>query len=101
MQKAEQKLLEDLAPLIEYGQVLCRQAYGIYLPKVDALIKNNIKDEKTIEALLDRLLSFCEDEQMLSVFKRLCRYYWDINPEATADYVGYYRETFEADSDEE
>jgi hypothetical protein len=101
MHNAEQKLLEDLVPLIEYGQVLCRQAYRLYLPKVDTLIKNNIRDEKTIEALLDRLLSFCGDEQMLSLFKKLCRYYWDINPEATADYIGYYREMFEVDGDEE
>jgi hypothetical protein len=83
-------------PLIEQLQALHRQAYRQYLPEVNALIKNNIKDDNTIQALLDRLLDFCGEEQMLLLFKKLCRYYWDINPQATAEYINIYRELFES-----
>lgn len=93
-------MIEDLIPLIKQLQALHRQAYWQYLPKVDALIQNNMKDDKTIQAVLDRLLDFCGEEQMLSLFKKLCRYYWDINPQATADYINLYRELFDAESHE-
>ena len=88
-------MIEQLIPLIEQVQALHRQAYRQYLPEVDALIKSNIKDDNTIQALLDRLLDFCGDEQMLLLFKKLCRYYWDINPQATAEYINLFRELFE------
>ncbi|MDP3928861.1 MAG: hypothetical protein Q8R57_07545 [Bacteroidota bacterium] len=91
-------MLEELRPLIEQIQALHLQAYKLYLPEVDTLIRNKIKDDKTIQLLLDRLLDFCGEEQMLSLFKKLCRYYWDINPQATADYIQYYREIYDADS---
>jgi len=91
-------MLEELKPLIEQIQALHLQAYKLYLPEVDTLIRNKIKDDKTIQLLLDRILDFCGEEQMLSLFKKLCRYYWDINPQATADYIQYYREIYDADS---
>ena len=49
--------------------------------------------------LLDGLLDFCGTEKMLSLFKKLCRYYWKINPNATAEYVNIYRKLW--DSEEE
>jgi hypothetical protein len=91
-------MMEELWPLIEQIQALHRQAYKVYLPEVDALIRNKIKDDKTIQLLLDGMLDFCGEEQMLSLYKKLCRYYWDINPQATSDYIQYYRETYDADS---
>jgi hypothetical protein len=47
------------------------------------------------------MLSFCFDEQMLLLYKKLCRYYWDLNPQATADYVNYYREMWDEESEKE
>jgi hypothetical protein len=35
---------------------------------------------------------------MLLLYKKLCRYYWKINPQATADYINYYREMWDNDS---
>ena len=53
------------------------------------------KDDKDIQRLLDGLLDFCGDENVLLLYKKLCRYYWDINPQATAEYINIYRETWD------
>ena len=91
-------LYEGIKPLAEQLQQLYKQAYVLYKPEVDHLIKAQIKDENTIQHLLDGLLDFCADSQVLLLFKKLCRYYWDINPVATADYVNFYREMWDSES---
>ncbi len=41
------------------------------------------------------MLDFCFDDKMLLLYKKLCRYYYDINPEATVSYVYAYREMWD------
>jgi len=41
------------------------------------------------------LLEHACNEEVLLLYKKLCRYYWDINPQATVDYVNYYREMWD------
>jgi hypothetical protein len=91
-------LLEEIKPLIEQLQQLYKQAYIIYKPQVEHLIRAQVTDENTIQHLLDVLLDNCGDSQVLSLFKKLCRYYWDINPVATAEYVNFYREMWDSES---
>jgi hypothetical protein len=91
-------MIDDIKNLIESQQQLAQQAYIAYLPEVENIIKNEIVNNNTIELLLDYMLDFCFDDRMLSLFKKLCRYYWDINPQATANYVNYYRERWDSDS---
>ncbi|MFV8328466.1 hypothetical protein [Flavobacterium sp. ZS1P14] len=90
-------LIDQLKPLIAQIQQLQEQAYSICKPQVDDLIKTQTKDKNTIERLLDYLLDHCGNEKVLTLFKKLCRYYWDINPRATADYIQAYREIWEDD----
>ncbi|HCY01176.1 MAG TPA: hypothetical protein DG754_13645 [Bacteroidales bacterium] len=63
----------------------------------DNIINSQITDVKQIELTLNYMLDFCYDERMLQLYKELCRYYWDINPQATADYINYYREMWDSD----
>lgn len=88
-------LIEQIRPLAIQIQALNQQAYVSYKPEVERLITYRVRDEKTIQRLLDGLLDFCGDEKVLSLYKKLCRYYWDINPQATADYINIYRETWD------
>ncbi|MBN1106451.1 MAG: hypothetical protein JXL84_23810, partial [Deltaproteobacteria bacterium] len=44
------------------------------------------------ERCLDGMLDFCFDDEMLVLYKKLYRYYLNIDPEATASYVHFYRE---------
>jgi len=41
------------------------------------------------------MFDFCFDDEVLVLYKRLCRYYVDIDPEATASYVHAYRKMWD------
>ena len=43
------------------------------------------------------MLDFGFDDRILVLFKKLCRYYYAIDPEATASYVYSYREMWDKD----
>ncbi len=49
-----------------------------------------------IERTLDGLLDFCGDDAILMLYRRLCRHYWSIDPVATARYVQFYRQMWDA-----
>jgi hypothetical protein len=57
------------------------------IPELSNEIKHIIQAQSTnkqgIENCLDRLLDFAFHPKALSLFKELCRYYLDIDPEAT------------------
>jgi hypothetical protein len=90
-------LLKDknLSKFAKELNVLAKQAYSEYKPRVDDIIISKRTNQKEIEWLLSQMLDFCSDEKVLSLYKTLCRYYWDINSKATADYIRYYREMWE------
>jgi hypothetical protein len=74
---------------------LFRQAVPLANAEVDDIIQSGEQYTQRIEHQLDHMLSFCCDPDMLVVFKRLCRYYYDIDPVATAGYVHAYREMWD------
>jgi len=41
------------------------------------------------------MLDFCFDAKVLDLYKKLCRYYFEIDPGATASYVNAYREMWD------
>lgn len=84
-------------------QALASQASRDAAIEVDAIINFGERDSNRIQHLLDHMLNFCFHPIMLSEFKRLCRYYYPIDPEATADYIHIYWEMWEHDgaSDDE
>lgn len=94
-------LIDKLKPLLEQIQQLQEQAYNSYKPQVEHLIETQTKDENAIGWLLDHLLDNCGNDKVLSLFKKLCRYYWDIDPEATAFYIQSYREIWDDETDKE
>ncbi len=98
--KEKQSILEDIKPLVAQIQQLQQQAYEIYKPQVHALIKNKTTDESYIQQLLDGMLDFCGGPNILLLYKKLCRYYWEINPQTTAQYVNDYREIWDNEKTE-
>lgn len=79
-------------------QNLTRQAKREYSAKVDTLIQTNCRDSMRIERLLDGILDFCFDAGMLLLYKKLCRYYFSIDPVATVSYITFYREMWDSDN---
>jgi hypothetical protein len=71
-------------------------------PEVDAVIHNRVTDKRIIESLLDQLLNYAGmSESGLTLFKCLCRYYYYINLEVTAEYIYAYRDLYDSDDIEE
>jgi len=90
-------LVDLIAPLYE----LQRQRARAYEPIVQRLVRSGSRDEGHIEQVLDRLLDCACVPEGLALFKALCRHYWHINPQATAEYVYAYRDMWDDESDQE
>jgi len=85
-------LVERIAELAKVSQELARDAVRLYSAEVEAILDAQSRDKCRIEKCLDGMLDFCFDVEMLLLYKKLCRYYFNIDPAATASYVHFYRE---------
>lgn len=70
-----------------------------YTPIVETIITNKSRNVRHIEGTLDGLLDFCGYEPALRLYKKLCRYYFHINPTATVQYIEAYREFWDSDQE--
>ena len=73
------------------------QTLAFYSDEIERIIKIKNPDRSTIEHTLDALLDVAFDSDILLLFKKLCRYYYNINPQATAEYISFYREMWDSD----
>ncbi len=67
-------------------------------PKAEQIINTKSRDVNEIEHTLDALCEAAFDDEVLSVYKKLCRYYYDIDSVATAEQIQFYREMWDSDS---
>lgn len=81
------------AQLVELNKLGTEQ----YRPIVEDLIRSRCRDAKRIEQTLTYLLDFCGYAPAVELFRRLCRYYYFLDPAATAYYVHSYRELWDSD----
>jgi len=88
--------LNEVTHLAEELQVLSEQALQTYTPIVEQIVSSGSCDTNHIEHTLDGLLSFCGYAPPIEIFKKLCRYYWQIDPSATASYIKTYREMWDS-----
>jgi hypothetical protein len=65
---------------------------------VDEIVDGGSVDVHLIETMLDGLLGFAGSDEGLRLYRRLCRYFWDLDPAATASYIEAYREMWDDDS---
>jgi hypothetical protein len=72
-------------------QKIHQQALRDYTPLVNDIIRVGSRDGLLIEHTLDGLLDFCGNPNALELFRRLCRHYYFLNPQAAAEYVQAYR----------
>ena len=87
----KQELYDMCKSIIE----LNKQRYVIIKDEIEHMIRNSINDNMQIERKLDEMLDillFYETDDSLLTFRKLCKYYFDINPQATVDYINYYKE---------
>ena len=94
---AKDTLFNSMRDLVMEHQRLTIQARHLYAPEVNGVINENCRDPKRIERLLDCVLDFAFEPQMLLLYKKLCRYYFKINPQVTTSYVYAYRDMWDDD----
>ncbi|MBI1837938.1 MAG: hypothetical protein HYR91_11810 [Flavobacteriia bacterium] len=95
------EFIDSIRGLASSIQQLTDDAYHIYEPQVDDIIRSQSKDMKQIEWLLTSMLDFCSNDNMLLLFKKLCRYVYFIDPEIAYFYVNQYREMWDNGEDVE
>jgi hypothetical protein len=74
---------------------LYKDTLRAYTPLVEGILHSQSRDIKHIEQTLDGLLGFCDDEQALTLYRRLCRHYHEIDAEAAVFYVKAYRDMWD------
>ena len=90
-------LINDVREIAKELQTIYTQAEIYYTSAVNTVIQRQSKDVKEIEHLLNYMLDFADNERILELYRKLCRYYLDINPQATAEYIQSYKEMYDED----
>lgn len=100
--KNENDLFQEVSSMIKFIQPLIRQNLSLLTNQVDDLVKGREKDDNRIQRLLDSLFDYagmCDEGLVL--FKRLCRYYYGINPQVTVEYISIYRDLYGSEEEYE
>jgi hypothetical protein len=74
-------LVQKISAIAEGTKILVQHAVIQYSCEVDSIINNRVNDTQHIELCLTYMLDFCFDERILSLYKKLCRYYYSIDPD--------------------
>jgi hypothetical protein len=88
-------LVQSIGKIAQASRNLARQAEKQYAPEVEAILLTRCRDPRRIEQLLDGMLDFGFDAAMVRLYKKLCRFYFKIDPRATASYVYAYRDIWD------
>jgi len=92
---------KEIMRLAKNIQSNTKKAVGIYKQEFEGIIGSDCHDKKRIERTLDGMLDFCFDLKMLELYRKLCRYYFDIDPKATAEYIRAYRDMWDPEEKKE
>jgi len=95
------ELLDSVRGLAENLRAIQELGIAQYTPVVRQIIRTRCRDAQHIQHTLDHLLDYACHPDGLALFKTLCRYYLQIDPAATADYVNIYREMWDSDEEED
>lgn len=94
------KPFTQLSALATRIHALQSQSVQLCAAEVAQLIASNSRNQNRIEHLLDRLLDCACLPEGLTQFKKLCRYYYLMNPQATAVYINAYRELWDSEAEQ-
>ena len=86
------KELHELAKsIVDLQKEAVKLTLNCWKPEAENIIISQSKDIDRIEHALDALCEVAFDKEVLNVFKSLCRYYYTIDPLATAEHINFYR----------
>ena len=88
-------LVQSIGEIAQAGLRLARQAEKQYAPEVEDILRTQCCDSQRIEHLLDGMLDFGLDAAIVDLYKKLCRFYFEINPKETVSYIYPYRDMWD------
>ena len=94
------KLVENIEKIAYGMKDLSNIAVCQYAPIVDDIIAGRITEEDEIAHVMDWMLDFCQFNNMLQLFKRLCRGIYYKFPRLVTDYIFIYKEMWDSDNEE-
>lgn len=83
----------ELKNMLNNLMQLYELSYQTIKPKVAYIIKNNIKDIRVLESVLEELLNIPTDK-CYKLFTKLCNYIMPFNHELAIDYLSLYDELY-------
>jgi len=86
---------ENIRRIAEEMKELSKVAVIHYGSIVDDILNKEITDKQEIARVMDGMLDFCQFDDMLLLFKRLCRELYPQHPQLVQDYISYYREMWD------
>ena len=91
------ELMEKIKAFAESQDQLENQAVQQYQPIVSQYILDHSTDGDQIAFTLDFMLDFCFYEQMLALYRKLCRHLYSFAPALAVAYIDAYRERWDED----
>lgn len=89
------EIWSEISALLTKFEEQKKQIYVHYQSLVTAVLANQIASEREIEAIMDGLLDFCDDEKFLDLYKKLCRHVYNQYPQLVGEHVNLFRLQFE------
>ena len=93
----EGKFMNGIQEMARTLSDLQDRAVEAYRPLVDDICNRKAKEDE-VEHLLTWMFDFVENEQMLLLFKKVCRAYFYTYPETVAFYILEYRKRYDRES---
>lgn len=95
--ESERDLFNNIVKISKEMKMLSDVAFIQYKNQVDDIISGEIDDEQKIALVMDGILDFCQFDNMLLLFKKLCRELYVRHPLLVKNYIAYYREMWDED----
>lgn len=87
--------LKELKSLLTAFEAQKKEIYLHYQQLVNSVLSCEIISEREIEAIMDGLLDFCDDDKFLALYKDLCRHVYAHYPQLVGEHINIFRLQFE------
>lgn len=87
-------LTNDVIEIISQTQGIYDSAYIHYLIGAKRLLKKPMVVPNEIESYLDYILTFCDEDRFVCLYKRLCKKLYRYDPQAAIDYINFYKKLY-------
>lgn len=98
--EVEEKVFEKITEIAYEMKNLSVLAVNQYEPIVNKVLSGYITGEDEIAHIMDRMLDFCQFDNMLQLFKKLCRGIYHQYPSLVVDYIMIYKELWDSNEDD-